>query len=298
LDPYRSKKTAGLAPVHQGLEGLHKTLNSLDALQEKLAFLLLMTVQGNKADLSLFSVSSGDRSLPADISALQSQLLVDDSTKTAEFLLSIKGESPRLDIHLDNGGLELASDLSLAEFLIKEKIAGEVFLHAKPYPTYVSDATQPDIFEMISFMSRSSDACTQASAKRLLGYLDMERISIRDHYFWVSPLNSCSMPAELKADLKQSSLILVKGDANYRRWVEDRHWPFNTPLQDLLAYIPAPVCLLRIFKSNCAAGVPEAAWKEVEKLDSEWLYDGNWGVIQFVQKHGDSSASAPNQSAY
>lgn len=39
-----------------------------------------------------------------------------------------------------------------------------------------------------------------------------------------------AQPASLRSDLKQNSaLVVVKGDANYRRMLGDRPWPFDAP---------------------------------------------------------------------
>ena len=75
-------------------------------------------------------------------------------------------------------------------------------------------------------------------------------------------------------------MVFVKGDANYRRQIGERHWPFATPFQDISSYWPTNVCCLRTMKSECACGVPEARQKQVEKEDPQWLVSGRYGVVQ------------------
>jgi hypothetical protein len=90
------------------------------------------------------------------------------------------------------------------------------------------------------------------------------------------------MPDDLGDDLAQSHLIIAKGDANYRRLLGDRHWPFTTPFAAIVSYLPAPLLALRSLKSELAAGLsePQIAWLNEE--DEQWLVNGRWGVIQFV----------------
>ena len=88
------------------------------------------------------------------------------------------------------------------------------------------------------------------------------------------------MPADLHADLRNSSLILSKGDANYRRWLGDRYWPFTTPAQAVLGYLPAPFAALRVLKSEVVIGLQPGQAQAMDARDPEWLIDGKWGIIQ------------------
>jgi len=90
------------------------------------------------------------------------------------------------------------------------------------------------------------------------------------------------MHPHLRQELSKSALIISKGDANYRRWLGDRHWPHTTPTEDILVYRPAPVLALRVIKSNLIAGLRPGQSEAMDQKDPAWLHDGNWGVIQFV----------------
>jgi hypothetical protein len=94
------------------------------------------------------------------------------------------------------------------------------------------------------------------------------------------------IPEELKSELAQSSLIFSKGDANYRRFLGDRHWPFTTSFQDIVCYFPAPLVALRTLKSEVAAGLQLEQVERLSHEDPEWLTNGQWGVIQFVEPIG------------
>jgi hypothetical protein len=77
-------------------------------------------------------------------------------------------------------------------------------------------------------------------------------------------------------------LILMKGDANYRRVLGDRHWDFTEALQDIACYLPASVLALRVCKSEVAVGLTREIIQQTSRKDKDWLVDGNWGMIQFV----------------
>jgi hypothetical protein len=100
--------------------------------------------------------------------------------------------------------------------------------------------------------------------------------------YWVSPLMGWEMPAALRLELAQADLLISKGDANYRRWLGDRHWPFSTPFDAILAYRPAPVLALRVMKSEIVVGLPPGLQEQMYRRDPTWLYNGRWGVIQLA----------------
>jgi hypothetical protein len=90
------------------------------------------------------------------------------------------------------------------------------------------------------------------------------------------------MPSALRKELGQASLVVSKGDANYRRLLGDRYWPHTTPLEDILAYRPAPVLTLRVLKANLIAGLQPGQSEAMQRRDPNWLHNGHWGVIQFA----------------
>jgi hypothetical protein len=92
------------------------------------------------------------------------------------------------------------------------------------------------------------------------------------------------MPANHYLELAQASLLINKGDANYRRWLGDRHWPMTTSPKDVLNYIPAPWLALRICKCNIAVGLEPGQPEALDYQDPDWLTNGNWGMLQFATK--------------
>ncbi len=57
-----------------------------------------------------------------------------------------------MDIVLDNAGLELYTDLVLADFLISSGLAARVVLHGKLLPWFVSDTLEEDLDVMLAEM--------------------------------------------------------------------------------------------------------------------------------------------------
>ena len=56
-----------------------------------------------------------------------------------------------------------------------------------------------------------------------------------------------------------SALRRHAGDANFRRLIGDRHWPWSTRPEDVLSYFPAPLLALRTCKSEVLIGSTDAA---------------------------------------
>jgi hypothetical protein len=119
--------------------------------------------------------------------------------------------------------------------------------------------------------------------RRLKIYLEKGWWQLVDHPFWTSPLPMWEMTAELQSELAFSDLIITKGDANYRRLLGDRHWPFTSPFSGIVSYAPAPLLALRTLKSEVAAGLTAETIKATTDKDPEWLTDGRWGLMQFVK---------------
>ena len=63
------------------------------------------------------------------------------------------------------------------------------------------------------------------------------------------------MPVHLHKELASAGLVLVKGDVNYRRLLDDRHWPPTTRMEAVCAYFPAPFVALRTLKGEIMAGL-------------------------------------------
>jgi uncharacterized protein with ATP-grasp and redox domains len=287
VDPFALQKRRGLETAKESIRELSTRVNAWieqeqnegsESEKNSLIALLYSVLWGNRADLSLWPIDTEQLNFSQEIHLEQSQILVDDTSIIADRVANLQGM--RFDIIVDNAGFELFCDLCVADFLLATETAKTLYLHLKPHPTFVSDATIEDVYRTLKVMASETDRNVQLLAHRLQEYIAKDRLQCRDDYFWTSPLVFWEMPEPLRQDLAESALILVKGDANYRRCLGDRHWPFTTAFEDIVSYFPAAFVALRTLKSEVAAGLGADQIERLNREDSNWLTNGQWGVIQ------------------
>jgi uncharacterized protein with ATP-grasp and redox domains len=297
FDPFADQKRRGLRTTRPVIRRLCQLV--AQALQapsaEALSQLILVDLWGNRADLSLFAADADEAHSMID--GNREQLLVDETLAVLAHLLdpsglkalsgsqqSLKPErsARRIDFIIDNAGFELVCDLALAAYLLGSQTADSVHFHLKTHPTFVSDATKLDVAQTLSFLLSDGDREVEQMAAKLSVWWENGRLQLHDHPFWTSPLALWEMPADLRADLAQSHLIISKGDANDRRLLGDRHWPFTTPISAIMCYAPAHLLALRTLKAEVASGLTEAQVGQLNAKDARWMVNGRWGVIQFV----------------
>jgi hypothetical protein len=90
------------------------------------------------------------------------------------------------------------------------------------------------------------------------------------------------MPACLGDELAQSDLVILKGDLNYRRLLDDRHWPPTTRLEDVTGTFPRPFLALRTLKAEIVVGLQEGQSEILAAVEPDWLINGRRGVIHLV----------------
>lgn len=286
LDPYAYQKRRGLETSRDAIQNLSEQVNTWleRPAQARDAFCHLLTVDlwGNQADLSLWPADREEKPDHPDQHQARAHVLVDNTDTVANHLFRPDTRVKRVDFVVDNAGFELVCDLCLADFLLSSRVVATVFLHVKAHPTFVSDATAEDVQKTVDFLATQPTADVRALARRLQVHRHQGRLRLCADLFWTSPLSGWEMPPSLWQELARSYLVISKGDANYRRLLGDRHWSFTTPFADILCYFPAPLVALRTFKSEVAAGLRPGQAEEVAQRDPQWMTNGRWGVIQFV----------------
>ena len=106
-------------------------------------------------------------------------------------------------------------------------------------------------------------------AARWRALLEAGSLEPREDFFWAQPTPFQDMPERIRRDLAGSALVFVKGDANYRRLLDERAWPLDTPFADVASGWPAPVCALRTLKAELGCGMsPGRVSCESESLES------------------------------
>jgi hypothetical protein len=285
VDLFQTQKQLNLETMRDAIRALATYVDGLVMQGEGLTqagFVALVhqALWGNRVDLSQLPVAGRTYDLSsAAAHAEQERILVDD---TPRLWKKVEGLwAARVDFILDNAGFELFCDLCLADLLLAAERVETVHFHVKAHPTYVSDATAQDVAFTLGEMAADGHPAMNRMAARLESQRASGRWRLEDGLFWISPLVFWEMPAALRLDLT-SDLVLVKGDANYRRLLGDRHWPFTTSIEDIVAYFPAPLAAIRALKSELVAGLAPGQAEEAARQDPEWMTAGRWGVIQFL----------------
>ena len=259
---------------------LERARQPLDSPESELRRAVEFALWGNRIDLSYAPSSERGTEISAD------DLLVDDRDALATYLsksrvspAGFQGGAP-VYIVADNAGSELAMDLVLAECLLRH-VTPRVVICLKSHPTFVSDATPADVWMMLEKMCGRGEKAA-ALSKRLRYRWSSGQLRFLPHPYWNSSHFLWDMPPDLASPLNRARLVIIKGDANYRRTVGDAMWPAQTPFADVLDYLDAPALCLRTLKSDPIVGLPSAETAAaLDQADSQWRVNGQRGVIQF-----------------
>lgn len=298
-DPFTEQKDQGLARTGDRIEALarrrERARDEGEESRSVLTRLLRSALWGNQADLSMWAAAEEGPD-HQDAKQAEEHLLSDDAPAALRHLEAC-AHPARVDILADNAGFELVSDLALVDGLLAAEAVGQVTLHLKVHPTFVSDATIDDVHDTLEALADADEASVRALAGRLRTALASGRLRLRDGWVWTSPLRARELPAPVRAEIARADLLISKGDANYRRLLGDRQWDVTTPFAEALAPLPVPVLALRTHKSEVAAGLSPA---QVDRLDDEnpdWAVNGEWGIIQFAPADDSQEARRPSAAA-
>jgi len=271
VDPFAPQKSAELdsSDLVRDLESLGTLVGAPE--QDGLSAALTAAVWGNRADLGFRMSDPG-----AQDKDQVDDLVADDSAE----LWRLLGTGAPHQVHLvaDNAGRELVADLVLIDRLLETGRAATVVLQLKPHPYYVSDATVTDLLQVLRRLEAAGGAAAGIAARLGTAIRD-GRVQVRAHAFWCTPLTFHEMPSDLVAELAAATVVVIKGDLNYRRLVGDAHREPTTPFRDLTAYFPAPVVALRTLKSDVAVGVDPDRLAHLEASAPGWRTDGTHAVI-------------------
>jgi len=266
-DPFRSHKD----------EAIEKALNSMGEYishpfsRDGFHQVCLGSLWGNQVDLSF---SSGKFS---EEDATQN-LLIDDAKECWDSL-SLKGD---ILVILDNCGAELFNDLLFVDFFLSSpKFSGSLHLHCKSHPVFVSDAIYSDVLHHIYKMTKLKGF--EEVGKLLTASLENSRLKIKANNFYNSPLPFWDAPENLKQEFVQGELVVTKGDANYRRLLDDRLWPAWTPFRTALRYWSwSSLLALRTCKSPAIVGISRKQQLNFSSsADKDWQVNGKTGIMSW-----------------
>ena len=283
IDPFGYQKSTGLHNSQTDLADLLERQSPwlANPNPEGLRNAFQAALWGNQVDLSIWPAEATEDERTT-LRPSQANMLVDQSAAVFDLLNEASGRFQRVDLILDNAAFELLADLAMIDLLLTGRISTKVVLHAKAHPTFVSDVIRSDLGHTLAYLQGHSNEKLQTLGNRLARQLEAGNIEIKDHFYWNSPLSGWEMPPDLRQDLAKSDLVISKGDANYRRLLGDRNWPFTTPFKNIVTYLPMPLLALRTLKSEIATDLQVGQEGELDQLDPDWLISGRWGVMQFA----------------
>jgi hypothetical protein len=275
VDPFGPKKATELVP-----EAAPHAVNALlprlpDDPAARFEMLLHASLWGNRTDLSYEVASRLGR--PTGARDERSNLLVDD---TADLWAFLRTRTRRcVAILADNAGTELLMDLALVDYLLGRDLVAEVHLHLKPQPFFVSDAMPQDVIAGLDALEWQEELA-RALAQRLRVHIARRRLHLFTHWHYTTSLFFFQLPEDLHSALAGMDLVLVKGDANYRRLLGDAHWPPTTSFAGATSYFPAPIVALRTLKAEIIVGLRPGQAERLQAEDPAWLVNGQRGIVQ------------------
>lgn len=270
IDPFApAKKTELASPtVADQLNALRDLAPLTD--EQKNERLLSASLWGNRADLGF--------RLTTSITTEPTGLLVDEQHLLWSTLT--KADHPTLHLVADNAAGELLSDLALVDHLLDSELASEAVVWVKPHPYYVSDATMTDVITTIGFLRAAPQRAAAQIGQRLHHAMRTGQLEVRTHDFFCAPLPFTDMPVDLVAEFSQVSITVLKGDLNYRRLVQDLHWPATTTFGEATHYFPSQVLALRTLKSDVVVGLTAKQVAELDAAQKDWRTNGEHALIQ------------------
>ncbi len=263
VDPFTAlKQPTWNSPMRK----MAATFKTISEPSEKLRNAIFTTIVGNGADLGF---QAGANEGVHDRNTF-SNLVINDVDELATFIAD--GDTNEITIVCDNTGEELLADLLLGLVILDNAWADKITYQLKPWPYFVSDATQGDFNQLVG-------GAPQWLQKSIQSYINAEKIITEASQLHVQPLEFRDVPT-LVDEWNEKDLVLFKGDLNYRKLVGDRHWDPTTPFQDVTSFITTPLAALRLLKSDVLVGVDPETLDTRNRLSATWRVDGSAGVAQ------------------
>lgn len=325
FDPFVEQKQAAcrsslaqMIVVANHLLGIEKVIHdsanhSHPSERSEFNLFIQLALWANKSDLSI-SCMSADKVQQQKIAShdirealenMQSNILCDNSSDLWFKVQSLKDKIKAgykdnsltcIDLVTDNSGYEVYIDLCLLHLFVLLFCGQEINeslkfrIHVKRMPWFVSDTLRQDIRSLINFMTGTDqDVSLQTIGHKWQMFLDSNSWQIHEHKFWTLPHDFSEMPLvapDLYRSLKESSLILFKGDLNYRKLTGDRKWHILTPFRVALRqFSPAPLVALRTAKADTVVGIEDVnifARINNNELPRDWMISGDYGFIQYM----------------
>ncbi|CAM9402785.1 unnamed protein product [Scytosiphon promiscuus] len=297
VDPFMSQKMLGVTSALDSMEALARRLLATDAevLGSETGIKLYATAAlwGNRMDLSIWPVQKdGENSAGSGdvfsqvLESRQRKLIASGSTAVVMPARCLQGACYLAFLVLSDSAprFELFCDLCLADCLATGGTASRVVIQLKGHPTFVSDAMAKDMVAMIDLLAGLDEAeypSAKAVGKRWQQLIADGKWELREDFFWAQPRPLWEMPTRIRKELREeSSMVFVKGDANYRRLIGDRLWPTDTPFSEVAGYFPTRLCALRTLKAELGCGMANELTERAARNHDDWMVNGRYGCIQ------------------
>ncbi|EDX08159.1 GD25150 [Drosophila simulans] len=251
-DYFGDQKTSIVTNVAPLMRDILVSTKGIRRSQEDFQYLLKLSAWSNHGDLNITRRGAHDK-IYKQIAKYDIDLLADQSSDVWQDLTEASAPV-YVDIVCDNAGFELFADLLLGEYIIESGLA------SRRIRAYIGD--------------RSFILCDKS-------------------YFWTSG-HDCSQMKRVQPCLyvyiSQASLVIFKGDLNYRKLLGDINYKPTTQFSDCLrGFQPASVCALRVIKSDIYCGLPLCTVEKLSEQNPEWMVTGDKAVVQVAIKHRLSS---------
>ena len=243
--------------------------------------LILFSLWGNRIDLSNYHIAQNSKQ--DTLISQNINIIIDHSKELPKRLIKAR----KIDFILDNTGQELVCDLALIWYLFKvnkDRKNFRIVLHVKKSPFFVSDTMKKDVEAVLNTFAVHKQERIREFGEDLSKLLHSGKLKVMAHYFWNGPLHFPDMPDDLLKSLKNSSLVIIKGDANYRRLLSDRKWKPWESMREITDYFPASFAVLRTMKSEIVLDIEKKLVESMFKEDKEWMVNGKRGIIQLIEK--------------
>lgn len=228
-----------------------------------------------------------------------SNMPINDCSAFHEFIYNELGEikdnrgNQDFVAHLitDNSGFELMSDILLGSYLLHATRLTKIVFHIKRLPIFVSDTIMSDVIDAFRVLNSKLSDCTyfksieETPDKQLYICESIPNkhliFLVGDQWHRETLFKDLSIFREWNTD-ESCSLIIVKGDLNYRRLVGDNHWKVTDTINDRVSYIHKPLLIIRSLKSNVVLDVDNERSKQYSEKVPNWKVSGDYGIVQFL----------------
>lgn len=299
LDPFSAQKNLllkeslpALCPLlhhleDRGVPDSSVVMNVMEA-KEEIFQLFKCALWANRLDLSLSGGSSCvQNDILREVEKWNDNIIVNDLEKLYSTILSDNNNCDKtIEYVMDNSGMEALCDFCLADGLITRFGIKRINFRVKPIPWYVSDVMIRDFHHSIDSVMCYPDPVFQKFGKRWKKYLESGVWTVTSDVYWCLGLGYSAMQetdTELYSILSRASLVIFKGDLNYRKLLQDMNWEPTTPFAVALGdFHPAPLVTIRTCKADLICGLEKGVAEALSaKHSTTWMTSGDFAVIQF-----------------